>query len=64
MKMSKDSLEQQIERKQLLGQGLNKNSEDVGPGLGQRTKASDEKAASSRQGGQTFSRILNPSLYE
>ena len=46
MKMSKDSLEQQIERKQLLGSGLNKNSEDV-PGLGQRTKASDEKAAPS-----------------
>ena len=46
MKISKESLEPQIERKQLLGQGLNKNSEDV-PGLGQRTKASDEKAAPS-----------------
>lgn len=49
MKISKESLEQQIERKQLLGQGLNKNSEDLSPGLQQRTKASDEKmAASSR----------------
>lgn len=66
MKMSKETLEQQIEKKKLLGQGDNKNSEEFSsPSKLQRTKVSDEKgAASSKQGGQTFSRILNPSLYD
>ena len=50
MKMSKESLEQQIERKQLLGHGDNKNSEESPM---QRTKVSDEKGGimSSKQGG-------------
>lgn len=63
MKMSKETLEQQIEKKQLLGHSDNKNSEESP--MQQRTKVSDEKAAmSSKQGHNTFSRILNPSLYE
>lgn len=61
MKMSKESLEQQIEKKQLLGQGDNKNSEESP--MQQRTKVSDDKVMSSKQGRHTFSRILDPSLY-
>lgn len=67
MQKSKASLEQQIEKRELLGKGHNKDSEVFSSPSkqDQRTKISDEKGAmSSKNGGQTFSRVLNPSLLE